>query len=358
VFLFLQKKLVPLGALPFQNAVEVIFSYRDLKAITLLDKLNKISSSEEETALLNELQETPSKLAIKGLVNRAKSPHLSVRIESLRALEALETLDGDAESALIKEEKKSAFMTAHISARILGKQNSGKAVITLRESISSDDYMLSAEAVIALAKLNDEEFRPQIEEVIIKTKNPHLKIMGVEALGIYRSPYSLSILTDIFLEPNPTPYLRDEIVLSMARILDTHKFFYKVFVRFLENERLASMLALDEAESAYEYYRKTTGGWFNRKKKALLYSNTQAKALVPAVKAFFEGKDSTFLYKWIDALPEEMDLVNPVTQEVLTSAIFDKELMEQDRFKLLIAQWSARTLRLWAQKIKSQTSGT
>ncbi|MDR3249022.1 MAG: MFS transporter, partial [Treponema sp.] len=48
--LILQRRLTPLGALPFRGALEVIFSFRDLRAITLLDRLNRTSDSREEEA--------------------------------------------------------------------------------------------------------------------------------------------------------------------------------------------------------------------------------------------------------------------------------------------------------------------
>jgi hypothetical protein len=50
--LILQRKLAPLGSLPFMGALEVMFSPRDLKAITLLEKLDKSRDTIEEEALL------------------------------------------------------------------------------------------------------------------------------------------------------------------------------------------------------------------------------------------------------------------------------------------------------------------
>jgi MFS family permease len=83
---FLQRKMTPLGALPFMHALEVMFSFRDLKAISLLERLNKTHDSREEELLLGALHDTPSNLAIKGLLERARSPRLATRLESLRAM--------------------------------------------------------------------------------------------------------------------------------------------------------------------------------------------------------------------------------------------------------------------------------
>ncbi|MCL2880786.1 MAG: MFS transporter, partial [Treponema sp.] len=189
--LILMKKLVPLGALPFKGALEVMFSLKELRTITLLDKLDKTSDSSEETAILEALNVAPSKLALKGLLARTKSPRLSVRMQSIRALDALETLTGEAEKALMDDIINNPYTTAYMSARALGNHGVFAANAILRELASSNDYMLAGEAIIALAKLNDNAFRPEIEQIIAKTNNPRLKLMGVEAIGIYGCPDSL-----------------------------------------------------------------------------------------------------------------------------------------------------------------------
>ncbi|MDR0511903.1 MAG: MFS transporter, partial [Treponema sp.] len=159
--LFFMRKLIPLGALPFRGALEVMFSIRDLRAISLLDRLNKTKNLGEEAAILVELSGTPSKLSIRGLLNRAKSPRLSVRMESIRAIDALKSLDEDTEKALMEDTINNPYTTAFMSARTLGNHGVFQAIPLLRELADSDDYMLAGEAIIALAKLGDNAFRTQ-----------------------------------------------------------------------------------------------------------------------------------------------------------------------------------------------------
>jgi hypothetical protein len=350
VILFLQRKLVPLGALPFWGALEVMFSFRDLRAITLLDKLEKTKDSDEEAALLEALHDTPSQLAVQGLLDRAKSPRLAIRMEAVRAMEALDVLTEAAEQSLMKDIIHNPFTTAYISARILGNHRVFAAVPLLRELVNSQDYMLAGEAIIALAKLKDEAFRPNIEAIILQTTNPRLKIMGVEAFGIYQSPHSLSVLLDILRVANPPPYLRDEVVLALASILDIQNEFYPLLVRFLEDNTLAPALALDEAESAYEYYHTTHGGWFRRNRTGLTLSNKQAKALQPAVSALITHAQGAHLSRWILELPE--NLTEPIAQTVLSEAVLDDELMAFERLRLLIVQWASHKLRVWTNTLK------
>jgi hypothetical protein len=333
------------------GALEVMFSFRDLRAISILDRLNKTRDSHEEEQLLGALHDTPSKLAIKGLLERARSPRLAIRLESLRAMEALETLNEAAEKALIDDLINNPFTTAYISARILGNHGCFAAIPLLRELATSRDYMLAGESMIALARLGDEAFRPQMERIILKTKNPRLKIMGVEAFGIYGSPNSLSVLLDILRGADPPPYLRDEVTLAMAAILDTQNQFYPILARYLEDQAIAPALAMDEAESAYEFYISSHGHAKGRKKDPqFAFFVKQAKALPAAVSAFIRDKNGAPLSRWILELPD--DMAHAVVQIVLSEAVLDDELSAFNRLRLLIIHWAAHELRLWTKKLK------
>jgi MFS family permease len=348
---FFQRRLAPLDSLPFKGALEVMFSLRDLRAITLLDRLKKSQDTEEEEALLGALHDSPSKLAIRGLLERTKSPRLAVRLESLRALENMETLNEAAEKALMDDAVNNPYTTAYISARIMGTHRLSAAIPLLRELAASDDYMLAGEAIIALARLGDEAFRPRVETIIAETQNPRLKIMGVEAFGIYRSPNSLSVLLDILRGADPPPYLRDEVSLAMAGILNTQNQFYRLLVRFLEDESQTATLALDEAEAAAEYYASLHGGWKPaRRKTALAAGSAQAKALQGAVSAYSRDAKGALLSRWILELPE--DLCDPIVRVVLSEAVLDDELSGYGRLRLLISHWAARKLRDWANKLR------
>jgi MFS family permease len=347
VALFLQRKLVRLGSLPFKDALEVLFSFRDLRAITLLDKLNKTNDSTEEEAILDALHDTPSVLSIKGLLDRAKSPRLATRLEALRAMETLSTLNEAAEEALMADLVNNPYTTAYISARILGRHDFSSAIPLLRELAVSDDYMLAGEAIIALARLKDEVFRPHIEDIIVQTRNPRLKIMGVEAFGIYKSPYSLSVLLDILRQADPPPYLRDEVVLALSSILDLQHF-YPLLLRYLDDATLAPMLAIDEAESAVEFHRSATASWqglgtlFRKKPEDGAFRERQAKSLVPAIRSYMQDADATFLSRWILELPT----TDPeIAQTLFAEAVFDDELNIYDRLRLFIVHWAAQELR-------------
>jgi MFS family permease len=357
VALLLQKKLTPLGSLSFKGALEVIFSFRDLKAISLLDKLNKTQDSRQEELLLGALHDTPSQLAIKGLLERARSPRLVTRLESIRAMETLKTLNEDAEKALVNDIIANPFTTAYISARILGNHQCYSAIPLLRELASSTDYMLAGEAIIALAKLRDEAFRSQIEQIILNTGNPRLKIMGVEALGIYRSPNSLSVLLDILRVADPPPYLRDEVVLAMSAILDTQHQFYSILARYVADPNLVITLAMDEAESAFEFYNSNLGGRRReRKDPEMARIAKHAKSIQAAASAMTRDKKGAPLARWILELPGEFGPADSscyrIAQTVLAEAVLDDDLIAHNRLRLLIVHWAAYQLRVWTKWLK------
>jgi HEAT repeat protein len=326
-----------------------MFSFKDLRAITLLDRLKKTSDTREEEFLLGALHDAPSQLSVTGLLERAKSPRLSTRLESLRALEALDTLSGEAEKALMEDLINNPYTTAYISARILGNHGYAPAIPVLRELAASDDYMLAGEAMIALAKLRDEAFRPEIERIITNTRNPRLKIMGVEAFGIYGSPNSLSVLLDILKVCDPPPYLRDEVILAMAGILEIQNLFYPLLIRYLEDNSAAATLAQDEAEASYEFYVSHQKGWGKRKKSGL--SGKQAKALQGAVSAYMLESNGVPLSRWIMELPLKKE--HTIIQVIMSEAVLDDDLSAHDRLKLLIAHWASHELRILAKEKES-----
>jgi hypothetical protein len=348
--LALQRRLTPLGALPFRGALEVLFSFRDLKAITLLDRLNKTSDSREEEALLGMLHERPSQLATKVLLVRARSPRLATRLESLRALENLKTLGEDAEKALIADLANNPYTTAYISARILGNHGVFSAIPILRELAESEDYMLAGEAMLALARLKDEAFLPNIEEIIQRTENPRLKIMGVEAFGIYCSVNTIGTLLDILKSADPPPYLRDEVVLALAAILDIQNLFYPALVRFLEDPSLAAALAMDQAEAAFEFYKSALGRLRDRRNPDLKKLAGHAGSIQAAVGALTRNREGGPLSRWILGIPGEH--CDPAVQIILAEAVLETELNGLPRLQLLTAYWAGRSLRRWVEKIR------
>ncbi|MCL2609717.1 MAG: HEAT repeat domain-containing protein [Treponema sp.] len=354
VAVFFQHMLTPLGALPLSGAVKVMFSYRDLQAISLLDRLDRSQDFQEQERLLDELNRNPSQLSMKGLLERTKSPRLATRLESIRALGRLESLDEAAERALINDIVDNHFTTAYISARALGKHGYAPAIPVLRELIHSEDYMLAGEAMIALARLKDSAFRPQLEELVVETGNPRLKIMGAQALGIYRQPASLAALMDMLKDPDPPPYMKEELALAMAEILGMQNRFNRSLSRFLVEPALAANLCLDTVETATEFYRANSGGSKSGRKKSRPSAEAmQAESLHAAVSALVNESNAVPLATWIRELPETASQDKSSLKHVkdlFCRSLEDPELVRSRHLHLLASHWAAGRVRGWAKK--------
>ena len=351
IALSLQKKMKSLGSLPLSGALEVIFSVRDLRAISLLDKLNKAQDSKEEEILLGALHAAPSNLATDGLLERARSPKLATRQEAIRALEKVQKLNKEAEKALIEDAVNNPFTTAYISARILGNKNCTSAIPTLRELVFSQDYMLAGEAMIALAKLKDESFRTEIENIILDSQNPRLKITGAEALGLFHNAESIPALLDILHGKDQPPYLRDEVILAISSILDTQKKFYKLFIRYAKNNSLAATLAMDETEAAYEFVKTT----INKKKipkDKFTVIDSCAKNFHNVVSVYVKSGKGDEFSAWILELPGEYSRGSILIKTFFSEAVVDDNLSVHDCLRLLIIHWAAQELRIWAAMVK------
>jgi hypothetical protein len=198
--------------------------------------------------------------------------------------------------------------------------------------------------------MNDKAYRPKVEEIVMETDNPRLKLAGVEAIGIYGYPESLPMLIDALRVPNPPPYLRDEVTLAMASILDVQSRFYSLLVRFLSDESQAAALATDEAESATEYYISVHGRKRNKKDPLLAGISHQAKAFQPAVSDFVHHLNGNRLCRWILELPD--DIVHETVRTVLSEVVLDDELVSHRRLRLLITHWASHELRLWTNNLK------
>jgi HEAT repeat protein/MFS family permease len=361
IALYKMRKLTPLGALSFIGTVKIMFSYRDLQAISLLDRLNKTRDTQQEQQLLGALYNTPSQLSIKGLLEKTKSPLLVTRLESIRALDKVGSLNEDAESVLIQDIINNPFTTAYISARILGNHGCARAIPILRELASSSDYMLAGEAIIALAKLRDIAFHRRIEQLVLDTQNPRLRIMGVEALGIFAMPDSLHTLINIFRSTDPPPYLRDEVILAMSAILKTQARFYRIMVSFVANNSLAPALALDEAEAAVAFYKSNLGWRRNigrdtgRKKNELPLLASKADSILAAVSSLEHKDDGSPLARWIQNLPGFAFSDNPAfetAQVIFPEILIDDEMRSHKCLRLLIVHWAAYQIRVWTTKLK------
>jgi MFS family permease len=231
VIFVLVRRLPDAGAIPLQDAISILFSPRDLRAIRLLNRLDKTKTHHDEARTVEALGATGSRVPVSELIAKVQSPSIFVRMGALEALR--NTVVGpEIENLLLSEVKNHTFTTAHIAADILGDRQIRSAIPILRECLDSEDYMLVAKSMIALARLGDRESLPRIRRDLERSRNPRVVIYAAKAVDILRDPDSLDLLL-ARLERKSYPFLRDEILLSIAGLLGFSDWFYPLYGRFL-----------------------------------------------------------------------------------------------------------------------------
>jgi len=226
-------RLAPIGSVGIRNALTIMFSARDLRAILLLNKLDRSTSIEAERKVIREMSEAPSSISLEGLLQRLKSPSFVIRREALQALETHEPDDRVVE-ALLHEVKTGEFTTAYLAARILGKYRIHRGIPLLRQSLHSDDYLLAAESMVALARLQDTHSKGKIEALLRLARNPFLIIHGAEGLKIFQDPASISLLLEIAERSELPDSVRNHVILGIAGLVGMEDWFYPIFTIFLD----------------------------------------------------------------------------------------------------------------------------
>lgn len=252
VFVF-NSRLQRRGARPFRDAFGVMFSIRDLRAMTLLHQLDQPHSISEERRLIRGLGESHSNVSLEQVVERLTSPSYEVRTEALAALEQL-PLNREAEDALIDHLTAHEFTTAFFAARIVGTLKVERARATLRKTMYSNDHLLAARSMVALAQIDERRAISDIETVLRVSDHPMMTIHAAMALKQFGDTGSLPVLLRRVHQEASTPYVRDELVLAMVGILGHLDWFFPIYSRFLE-DRAAGV---DELERYLEEERRRT----------------------------------------------------------------------------------------------------
>ncbi|MBN2535964.1 MAG: hypothetical protein JXB88_24000 [Spirochaetales bacterium] len=241
IILFLVMRMESRGAYSIKDAVSMIFSPRDWKAISLLNRLKSSGSVMQERDMIKSLGEKPSRLSKTELLARLKSPRFSVRAQTLNALSGF-PINKEIETALIHEVKYHHFTTAFLAAKIIGKLNIKKGIPVLRNALDSDDFFLCGKAMVALARLHDSASIPVIEQLLLRSENPRIIIHAVLALELFKHmPSIVIIIKKIFIlsgenHGNKHSFIRDELLLSIAGIIGMDSFFYHLYQTFRKNK--------------------------------------------------------------------------------------------------------------------------
>ena len=241
--LLLTGRLERLGAYRVHDLLSIFVSPRQLRALALMHRLKASRTPAREQSLVRRLGDVQSRLAGPDLLRSLGSPRFAVRSEVLDALSDMPANDEIAR-ALIAEVEQQPFTTAHKAAELIGRKRIIEGVEVLRRGLSSPDIFLQGKCMLALARLGDSASRAAIEETFSSTSNPRLLIHGAAALELFADPGCLGALLAA-LERAPTRYVRDEVILSVAGILEMADAFYPLYQGFLGAPRRGLAMVTD-----------------------------------------------------------------------------------------------------------------
>ncbi len=245
--LLLVSSLENIGAYSIRDFIGIIFSPRDLRALSLLRRLGRSRSIIEERNVIGALAQSQSEISIEQLLGKLRSPRFIIRSAALNALRDL-PVDERVNRALIAQVRDHAFTTAYIAADILGEKGVKEAVSTLRQGLSSRDYFLAGKCMVSLARLEDRGSLPVIRSILTRTNNPRLVIHGATAMEIFHDARSVKILLDK-VQGRGLPHLREELILSIGSILGMEEWFYPLFSEFLAEPGSGVLHLLDYIDS-------------------------------------------------------------------------------------------------------------
>ena len=315
-----QIRLLNLGGRLVKDALAVIFSPRDMKALNLLYKLDSSESLQTEEKILHELTATASQESADKLNQYMRSPRFSIRYSAMDALNSLEKLSAKNRETLLEELNKGEFTTAALAAKTLAHFNVHQAVEPLRKALESKDYLLSGEAMIALAHLKDEASQFKISQILSETKNPKILLSGIKAMETYRSVNSIPFIIDLLRREGLPSLVEDEAYLSLASMMKVEGGFYFAYDRFKNEARDTGPIFTDMLDEA-----------FAKRKK----SDLEFKKII--LTFISEASNDTEFIKWFLDLAEKFLGVNSA---LLLSVIMDVDMVTNKSFRFFLCYWA------------------
>ena len=249
--ILVQRGLQNLGSFHVRDSLAVLFSPRDMRALTLLRKLDTTRDPEKETRLIAELGTMGSPISVDKLLDHLSSPRFAVRYEALQSVTRLTRLTPRITDTLFCELEHGEFSTAALAARLLGQFRVLPAAEPLRKALQSPDYRLVAEAMLALARIGDERAQFLAGEVLLSSNNPFVLVHGVQAMEIWHTTAAVPILLDLLRNEHLPPHVADETILTLSVLMGVPRTFFYRFEEYTRERERLSVFLLEELDEAF-----------------------------------------------------------------------------------------------------------
>ncbi len=218
-------KIPPLRSQGIRDSLNALFSPWDWRAIHAVKRAVSGQSEDQEARALAALQRSTAGVYQEDLVRYLRSPSIFVRGRAMDTL-FLARPTRVLIDILLEDLRANLFTTAHQAAYWLGRWKVEAAIPDLRVALVSPDFRLSGSAIHALVELDDRESLPLIEAAFATSINPYLLIEGARALSLWGELRHYRLLLQKYHLDIP-PQAKDELSLSVARLLGLYDDFYR-----------------------------------------------------------------------------------------------------------------------------------
>jgi MFS family permease len=249
--------LVPRG---IRDVLGILFSFRDWRALYVLQKLAKVEEGETEEELVSRLQEIGSDLSEGDLVRFLESPRFYVRAKAIRALGHIQISPSTARR-LMREVEEGEFTTGYLAAEVLGEKRVRAAIPVLRRALYSKDVFLQGKAILALGKLQDRSSLPEILAIFRVSENPRILIHAAMAFAEYGDPALLEPIFEKLASGDIFPQATEELLYAASEIGGCEELFYAVYRLFKKNPEEAYYELLNRVEESEVLYGEEKSLW-------------------------------------------------------------------------------------------------
>jgi HEAT repeat protein len=231
-------RLPPVSGWRLNRLLRTLLRPDDMRALALVRRADRSSSFSQDIATARALAVNDSRISEKTIREYLQSPKLAVRFHALTALRT-RTVGEQTIEAVRDQLINGEFTTAWVAAEVLGIHCVQKAIPDLRTALDSVDTFLQGKAMVALARIGDDDSLPRIRKILRTTTNPRTAIHSADALSIFgRGEDLVRILSRTADSTLPAQCL-DELLAAAASIRGIDEWYYRL-VRELSS-RLTSL---------------------------------------------------------------------------------------------------------------------
>ncbi|MBD3287939.1 MFS transporter [candidate division KSB1 bacterium] len=223
---FVVRRLRPVADWKIKDVLGVFVSFREIRALFTLQRLDKELNVAQEYHGVEKLREIPSELSERRLIAFLDSPRFTVRGRALGALGQI-NFSQEAARKIMNEVQQGEYTTAYIAAEILGEHGIMEAIPVLRDALESEDIYLLGKSMLSLAMLKDKSSYKRIENIFNRSENPRLVIHGARAIAEMKNVKRLNLMLRKTVNRHMPVKVREELLYCICELCDCGEEFYR-----------------------------------------------------------------------------------------------------------------------------------